>query len=130
MQRFTRLIQDFSIDIYTLMCGALFSLFAILDPIKHIVHFVLLLFIIDVALGYWNAHKNRGERFKVKKIWDTTVPRMTISILLILITYGWDEVFGQNVVSAHKVAGWFISGMLIFSIGENGYDVTKWNVFS
>lgn len=41
----------------------------------------------------------------------------------------WDQVYSQEMVSTYKIIGWFISGVLLYSIAENGYQITKWSVF-
>lgn len=41
----------------------------------------------------------------------------------------WDSVFSQELVKTYKIVGWFISGVLLWSIAENGYQITKWSVF-
>ncbi len=65
----------------------------------------------------------------MKKIFRTAVPRFIISAVIILITYAWDNVYSQDLVCTYKVAGWFISGLLIISITKNGYQITNWSVF-
>jgi ABC-type uncharacterized transport system permease subunit len=54
---------------------------------------------------------------------------MLVSIVLITGAFMWDEVYQQDVVSTYKIIGWFISGVLLYSIAENGYQITKWSVF-
>ena len=41
----------------------------------------------------------------------------------------WDRTYEQDVVSTYNVVGWFISGVLIFSIAENAFLLTKWDTF-
>ena len=55
--------------------------------------------------------KVEGERFSVKIIWDHTMPRMLISVVLVLGAFMWDEVFNQTAIQTYKVIGWFISGV-------------------
>ena len=116
-------------DVYAMSAGAIVSFFGYLLPIRNIVHLLLLFFIVDVIIGYWAAKKIRGERFSVKIIWEHTIPRMLISIVLITGAFMWDEVYKQEFVSTYKVIGWFISGVLLYSISENGYKITKWSIF-
>lgn len=111
------------------LCGAISTMFGYFLPVKDIVHLLIILFLLDVAFGYWAARKLRGERFKVSIIWTKTIPRMLISIVLILAAYGWDHVYSQDFVSTYKLIGWFISGVLIYSIAQNGWHITKWNIF-
>lgn len=95
-------------------------------PVKDIVHLIVIFFILDVIFGFWVANKLRGEKFSTKIIWNTTIPRMVLSLVAILGAYAWDTVFSQDVVSTYKIIGWFIAGILLFSIMKNGYKITKW----
>lgn len=116
-------------DIYAVCIGVITSFIGYLLPIRNIVHLIILFFFADVVFGYWAAKKLRKERFSVKIIWSHTIPRMVVSIVLITGCYMWDQVYAQDIVSTYKVIGWFISGVLLFSIAENGYQITKWSVF-
>lgn len=117
-------------DFYTVIIGGLTSFIGYLLPIKDIVHLLVLFFIADVVFGYWAARNIRKERFSVKIIWEHTMPRMLVSIVLVTGTFMWDRVYEQDLVSTHKIIGWFVSGVLLFSIAQNGYKITKWSVFS
>ena len=117
-------------DFYSVIFGAATSFIGYLLPIKDIVHLIIAFFIADVVFGYWAAKKIRQERFSVKIIWEYTMPRMFVSIVLITATFLWDDIYKQNVVATYKIIGWFISGVLIFSIAKNGYQITKWSAFS
>ncbi len=96
-------------------------------PVKDILHLIVIFFILDVIFGYWAAKRVRGERFSAKIIWQTTIPRMVLSFVLILGAYAWDEIFDQTYISTYKTIGWFIAGILLFSILQNGYLITRWN---
>lgn len=98
-------------------------------PISNIVHLVLFFFLLDIIFGAWAAKKTRGERFSTKIIWKYTMPRILISLVLIITSYMWDTTFHQEILSTYKLIGWFISGVLIYSIAKNGYKITKWRIF-
>lgn len=117
-------------DTYTVLAGTVVSFIGYLIPIKNIVHLLIAFFIADVVFGYWAARKLRKERFSVKIIWSHTIPRMLVSIILITGAFMWDEVYAQEVVSTYKIIGWFITGVLLYSIAENGYQITKWSAFA
>lgn len=117
-------------DIYTVLVGIASSFIGYLLPIKDIVNLLIVFFIADVIFGFWAANLIKKERFSVKIIWGHTMPRMLVSIFLIVGTYLWDKVYEQEIVSTYKIVGWFISGVLLCSISENGYKITKWSVFS
>jgi phage-related holin len=112
-----------------LLSGFFSSIIGYFIPVRDVVHLLLILFVVDVIFGYWAAKKLRGERFKVKIIWDSTIPRILTSIVIILGVFMWDNVYNQEMFVGHKIIGWFISGMLLFSIVENGFQITKWSVF-
>lgn len=115
---------------YSLLFGMVTSILGYFLPIRNIVQVVLLFFIIDILFGYWAAIKLRSERFSVKIIWNHTIPRMVLSIILILLAFIWDTTFSQGIISTYNLFGWFISGVLIYSIAENGYLITNWGVFN
>lgn len=122
-------LMDVFDNSYTLMSGFSATILGYFLPVKNIVHLLILFFILDVVFGYWAARKLRNERFKVDIIWTKTMPRMLISIVVILGAFMWDTTFGQDLVCTYKLIGWFISGVLLASIAENGYNITKWSVF-
>ena len=114
----------------SLIFGLVMSIAGYFLPIKNIVHVVLFFFMVDILFGYWAARKLRAERFSVKIIWNHTIPRMVLSIILILLAFIWDTTFSQGLISTYNLFGWFISGVLIYSIAENGYLITSWGVFN
>lgn len=116
--------------IWEILWGMLGVVIGYFLPIKDMVNFIVLLFIVDVALGYWTARKLRGEKFSVGIIWKTTVPRMALSILIVVLAYTWDTTFQQNYLETYNVTGWFISGILIFSIVKNAFKITNWQGFN
>lgn len=126
---FVKSLKHFILDAYAFITGAIVSFIGYLLPIRNIVHLVIAFFILDVFFGYWAAKKLRNERFSVKIIWDHTMPRMLVSIVLITGAFVWDEVYQQEFVPTYKIIGWFISGVLLYSIAKNGYKISKWKAF-
>lgn len=124
-----RAIYDMTSNFWAVICGFFTSILGYFMPVKDVVHLLVILFILDVVFGYWAAKKLRGEKFSVKIIWSHTMPRMLISIVLIIGAYMWDHVYNQDFVCTYKIIGWFISGVLLYSIAENGYYITRWGVF-
>jgi Bacteriophage holin family len=123
-------MEYFFKDFYAFILGCLVSFIGYLLPVKNIVNLLVLFFILDVIFGFWAANTLRNERFSVKIIWKHTIPRMLISIILITGSFMWDKVYHQEFVSTYKIIGWFISGVLLYSIADNGYQITKWSVFT
>ena len=122
-------IRSFFFDAQNVAVGILGTIVGYFLPVKDIVHVMITFFIIDVIFGYAVSRKHNKSRFKVKVVWEHTMPRMLISIILVMTCYMWDSVYHQEMVSTYNVVGWFISGVLIFSIAENAFLLTKWEAF-
>lgn len=122
-------LKEMFSNVYLLAASLLSSFFGYFLQVKDITNLLIMLFIIDVLVGFWAARKLRNERFSVKIIWSHTIPRMVLSVLLIMIVYMWDKTYNHVILQMHDRVGWFISGMLIYSIAENAYQITKWSVF-
>jgi len=116
-------------DAYVGTIGLTTTFIGYLLPLRNIVHLMIAFFILDVLFGYWSAKIVKKQRFSVKIIWEHTIPRMVIAIILVICTFMWDKEYHQDYVSTHKIVGWFISGVLLASIVDNAYKITKWNAF-
>lgn len=114
--------------VWGLISGAFMAVLGYFIPVKNIVHLMVFFFFMDVIFGYWAARKTRGERFSARIIWRNTMPRMVISMVLILSAFMWDQVYNQDAVATYRIIGWFISGVLLSSIVQNGYRITQWDM--
>ncbi len=114
---------------YAIAAGFIASILGYFLPLKDIVHLMLLFFILDVIFGFWAAKKLRKEKFSVRIIWAHTIPRMILAVITVIMLFLWDNVFSQNLVSTYKIGGWFICGILVSSVVENGWKITRWLVF-
>lgn len=117
-------------DVCSFFSGLFFSIIGFFVPVKNIVHFLLLLFLLDVIFGVWNSKKIKKDKFQPKLIWEKTMPRLLISLIVIICLFIWDTVYSQNLIHTYNIIGWFISGVLIYSIGENAYNITKWQAIN
>ena len=122
-------MEYFFKDLYIFLVGCFISIIGYMFPVKNIIHLLVIFFILDVFFGFLAAKKIRKEKFSVKIIWENTIPRMLFSIVLISCAYLWDVVYEQEFISTYKIIGWFITGVLFYSIIENGYQITKWSIF-
>lgn len=116
-------------DAYACISGFTAAAIGYFIPIKDMVHLVLVFFLVDVIVGYWAASKLRKESFNPSIIWKKTIPRATISIIIIMCTHAWDTTFSQDYISTSGFIGWFIAGIIIASIAKNGYEITNWKPF-
>lgn len=122
-------LKRIATNTYAMLAGLFTSVVGYFIPVRDIVHFLLLCFFLDVLFGFWAARKIRNERFSAKIIWQHTVPRMMISLIIIMACFMWDTVFSQEYLATYKLTGWFFCGVLIWSIAVNGYKITGWNAF-
>lgn len=122
-------IREMLSDAYACMSGIVVSTVGYFLPVKNYLLLLLFFFIADIVFGYWAAHRLRQEKFSTKIIWEKTVPRMVLAVFLVLGTFMWDKVFGQEMVPTCAVVGWFFCGVLLASIAKNGWLITKWDVF-
>ena len=65
----------------------------------------------------------------VKKVWDGTIIRMLFSIVLIVLLYLWGDLYQTSMETSYKIVGGFISGVVIVSIIQNMYKLTRWSLF-
>lgn len=98
-------------------------------PIQNIILVLMLFFAIDAFFGFLKAHKIDKEKFSQRKIWNTTVPRLGGSILLVMMAFIWDDVYKQSSVATYNALGWFLSGILLTKTAFNLYYLTEWDVF-
>ena len=129
-QTFLVSIQDFFCDTTNFAAGIIGVIIGYFLPVKDVVNMIVVFFILDVVFGFLASHKTKKARFNVKLIWDSTIPRMLISIMIIMMAYSWDEVSKQELFSANKIIGYFISGVLFLSVIENAFILTNWGVFN
>ena len=122
-------IRGIFIDRNSFLYGIVITVVGYFLPVKNVVHIMLLFFILDVAVGYWAAKKLRAEHFNVKIIWGHTMPRITLSFIMIIASFMLDQEYHQELISIHRIVGFFISGVLLISIAKNGYKITKWSIF-
>ena len=126
---FSDSFRSFVHNVWGFISGIISAILGYFLPVQDIVHQLVLFFVLDVMFGYLAAKKLRSEKFSARIIWNTTIPRMLISLVLILGAFMWDEVYNQAFISSYKIIGWFISGVLFFSIVQNAYKITNWEMF-
>ena len=122
-------VCDFFSNFWAVLTGCITAIIGYFMPIFDIMWLIVVFFIIDVLFGYWAAKKLRGEKFSKTIIFKTTIPKMIVSFALVICAFMWDSVYKQDFVSTYRVIGWFISGIVLYSIAQNGYSVTKWEGF-
>lgn len=123
-------LSNLAKDVWALIVGVICSVLGYFLPISNIVNLLIAFFALDMFIGYRTAKKLRGEKFSKTKVFNTTVPRMLLSVILIISMFLWDTVFDQDFLPSYKITGWFIAGVLLASIVKNMSKLTSWNVFN
>ena len=114
---------------WSFVSGTFMTILGYFIPIKDIFLLLVLFFVADAVCGFLAARKLHKAAFSQKKIWNTTVPRLGGSLVLIMLAFMWDDVYDQNTMHSYIVIGWFLSGILLAKIAYNLYHITKWDVF-
>jgi len=122
----TRAVNELGERICEILVFLLSSFVGYFSPLKDVVHMVLILFFVDVIYGWLAARKLRGESFKPSIVWKKTMPRVLLSLVLLILAYIIDKETGQKWVNTTSILGWGMSGLLFLSIAKNGYIVTNW----
>lgn len=123
-------LGDLADWVWKTICGSATAVLGYFLPIRDLVHLIILFFLIDMLFGYWAARKLRGEKFSTKIVWRTTFPRMLISLILITMAFLWDTTCKQEYLPTYNIIGWFIAGILLFSIVKNAFKITNWQGFN
>ncbi len=124
-----RYIWDWLTNVYHFVGGLVMSFLGYLLPIRDLVMFVTLLFILDVVFGFWKAKKFKKMKFKTRIIWNKTMPRWLFSVVILALLFMWDSVHHQDFIKTYYVGGYFLSGTIIASIIENALKITGWSFF-
>ena len=117
-------------DAYNFFAGWLGSLVVYFLPVFDILRMLVFFFVIDSLVGYWKARKIDGIPFRGRIVWDKTITRLALSTVIILCAFSWDNVYSQDVVKVHMIIGGFISGVVLLSIVQNGYEISRWSVLN
>lgn len=128
MKDMTRWIESVFTDFWNVVGGIIGAIIAYLYPIHDILAFLIIVFIVDFIVGLWASKVLRKEKFSASKVWNGTITRMLFSILIIILLFVWGNIYSLNFAGLHNVAGGFLSGIIIISILQNMYKITKWKV--
>jgi len=124
----TDVLIGFFEDSYSFFGGMIGSLVGYFLPIKETVHILCIFFILDVLFGFLVSKKINGSKFQVRIIWENTLPKMLISFLVILTAHLLDKIAPLEIFTIRSFVGWFLCGMVLSSVWDNAYKLTKWGV--
>lgn len=124
-------IKHFFLDYWASIVGLFMSMLGYFLPIRDLVHLVIFFFIIEMITGYYAAKskanlKRKKLNFSLTIVYTKTIPRMFITILILIMAYLWDTVNNQKWVPTYTILGWFFTGILLLKTMRHSYTVTKW----
>ena len=123
-------VREFFLDFWGLLAGLLMSILGYFLPIRDLVHLVTLFFIVEMFSGYFAAKiKNHYVKFSLTIVYTKTIPRLFISIVILILSFLWDTVTEQKWLPTYNILGWFFCGVLLLKITRHGYIITKWAGF-
>lgn len=91
-------------------------------------HILFFFFLLDVIFGYLVARKTRGEKWQPKIIWEKTIIKMLVASLMVITAHLLDQIAPSSILTIREFVGWFISGIVLSSVWENFYTLTKWKI--
>lgn len=118
--------QEIANDAYLLLMGLFVSLIAFFEPTFDALRVLVVFFLLDVIFGVWNARKNEGKKFQARIIWEKTIPKMLVSFLIIISAHMLDCIAPLKSLTITSFVAWFICGVVLSSVWENFYKITKW----
>ena len=130
MQRALKSFASMFADAYNVFAGWLGSLVVYFLPVFDVLRMLVFFFVIDCLVGDWKARKIDGIPFRGRIVWDKTITRLALSTVIILCAFSWDNVYSQDVIKVHMIIGGFISGVVLLSIVQNGYEISRWSVLN
>lgn len=122
--------QNFCYKMLDLIGALFFAFIGYFSPVSHVVHVVIIFFVIDIIYGWRADVKLNNAKFQPSIVWKKTMPRMVLSIVLLLSAFMIDVEAGQEWIDSYKVIGWIICGLLFMSILKNGMIVTRWGTIA
>jgi phage-related holin len=122
-------LRDIFSNTWAVIVGLMSSLLGYLLPIRDPVNLLLIFFVVDAIVGYLKNRKLHKQPFSKRKIFETTVPRMMAVVMFMILLFALDTEFHQDTVQTYMVVGYFIGGVLLFNVGKNLYEITRWRAF-
>ena len=95
------------------------------EPVKNIVHLVVLMSLIDFIFGIWAAKRN-SVAIVSRRMWRT-IDKIFKEVVIVLAVYCVDIEIGY--IALHKSVAWFIVGVEFWSIIETLSKTSDHRVF-
>ena len=112
-----------------LITGLFLAALAYFANLKGAIHVMWAAFILDLLVGYLTSRKLRNERFNISKAF-IMLERMLIASAVLLLLFALDKETNQEFIHVYNLMAWLISGMLCYSLLDNGDKLTGGKFFT
>ena len=120
----------FPMKIWEKLTALIFAVLAYFMELRGVINIMAILFVVDIIFGWLKSRKLYGAPFDPSIVWNKSVPRILVSVMVLLLTYSVDKETGQQWVHTANIFGGVFSYLLIASISRNGYHLTGWKIFA
>lgn len=127
-QRLITIINWSSDHYWNFVTGLFFAFISYFAELKGAFHVMFVAFILDLCLGILASKAARKEKFSMRKLF-IAFERMVIAYALVMLLYAMDKEMKQDTFSLANISGWLITGFLVYSAAENGYELTGGKLF-
>ena len=127
-QRIITLLNWSSDHYWHFVSGVFFAFLSYFSEMEGAFLVMFACFVIDMILGILASKIMRKQKFSMQKAF-TALYRMLISYTLVMLLYAMDKEMNQQAFSMSNIAAWLISGFLIYSAAENGFELTGGKLF-
>ena len=123
-------LADWSLNHYwNLVTGFFFAFMGYFTEMKGAFHVMFAAFILDIFLGIIASRSIKKEKFSMHKFF-VGIKRMLISYALVMLLFAMDKEMHQDTINLADSAAWIITGFLIYSAADNGFQITGNKLFN
>ena len=127
-QRLVMLIDWSFAHYWNLVTGIFFAFMGYFTEMKGAFHVMFAAFILDIFLGIIASRSIKKEKFSMHKFF-IGIKRMLISYALVMLLFAMDKEMHQHTINLADTAAWIITGFLIYSATDNGFQITGNKIF-
>lgn len=125
MDRFITYLQNHENNI---IFGIILSIFTYFAEIRGSVTVMAVAFLVDLIFGIWNSISVKKEKFQMGLFFNQ-LKRFLIVLVIVMLVFAMDKENGQDLATVYAGVTYLVTGFLIWSIAENGFSLTGWNLF-
>lgn len=127
-QRLVTLVDWSFAHYWNIVTGLFFAFMGYFTEMKGAFHVMFAAFILDIFLGIIASRSIKKEKFSMHKFF-IGIKRMLISYALVMLLFAMDKEMHQHTINLADTAAWIITGFLIYSAADNGFQITGNKIF-